>query len=122
MGIIRLKNMQFYGYHGVSESEKHLGGKFEVDVEMKTDFQKAFTSDNLEATIDYEAVYKTVDNCVKNDNYYLIESLADSIAKEILVRFSVSEITVRVRKPHAPINGVLDTVEVEISRKKENDA
>ncbi|MDP5957654.1 MAG: dihydroneopterin aldolase, partial [Candidatus Marinimicrobia bacterium] len=84
MGIIRLKNMQFYGYHGVSESEKHLGGKFEVDVEMKTDFQKAFASDNLEATIDYEAVYKTVDNCVKNDNYYLIESLADSIAKEIL--------------------------------------
>ncbi len=122
MGIIRLKNMQFYGYHGVSESEKHLGGKFEVDVEMKTDFQKAFASDNLEATIDYEAVYKTVDNCVKNDNYYLIESLADSIAKEILVRFSVSEITVRVRKPHAPINGVLDTVEVEISRKNENDA
>ncbi len=122
MGIIRLKNMQFYGYHGVSESEKHLGGKFEVDVEMKSDFQKAFASDNLEATIDYEAVYKTVDNCVKNDNYYLIESLADSIAKEILVRFSVSEITVRVRKPHAPINGVLDTVEVEISRKKENDA
>tara|TARA_B100000586_G_scaffold222933_1_gene170121 strand:+ start:343 stop:711 length:369 start_codon:yes stop_codon:yes gene_type:complete len=122
MGIIRLKNMQFYGYHGVSESEKHLGGKFEVDVEMKSDFQKAFTSDNLEATIDYEAVYKTVDNCVKNDNYYLIESLADSIAKEILARFSVSEITVRVRKPHAPINGVLDTVEVEISRKKENDA
>jgi|TARA_B100001971_G_scaffold80019_1_gene73718 dihydroneopterin aldolase len=122
MGIIRLKNMQFYGYHGVSESEKHLGGKFEVDVEMKTDFQKAFASDNLEATIDYEAVYKTVDNCVKNDNYYLIESLADSIAREILVRFSISEITVRVRKPHAPINGVLDTVEVEISRKKENDA
>lgn len=122
MGIIRLKNMQFYGYHGVSESEKHLGGKFEVDVEMKTNLQEAFASDNLESTIDYEAVYKTVDNCVKNDNYYLIESLANSIAIEILAQFSVSEITVRVRKPHAPINGMLDTVEVEISRKKENDA
>ena len=24
MGIIRLKNMQFYGFHGVNESEKHL--------------------------------------------------------------------------------------------------
>ncbi len=122
MGIIRLKNMQFYGYHGVSESEKHLGGKFEVDVEMKTNLQEAFASDNLESTIDYEAIYKTVDNCVKNDNYYLIESLANSIAIEILAQFSVSEITVRVRKPHAPINGMLDTVEVEISRKNENDA
>ena len=122
MDIIRLHNMQFYGYHGVSESEKHLGGKFEVDVEMKTNLQEAFASDNLESTIDYEAIYKTVDNCVKNDNYYLIESLANSIAIEILAQFSVSEITVRVRKPHAPINGMLDTVEVEISRKKENDA
>ena len=34
MGIIRLKNMQFYGFHGVNESEKKLGGRFEVDVEL----------------------------------------------------------------------------------------
>lgn len=118
MGIIRLKNMQFYGYHGVSASEKHLGGKFEVDVEMYTDLTETCTSDNLEATVDYEAVYKTVDNCVKNDNYYLIESLADSIAREILALYSLTEIIVRVRKPHAPINGMLDTVEIEISRQK----
>ncbi len=122
MGIIRLKNMQFYGYHGVSESEKHLGGKFEVDVELKMDLIEAIATDSLESTIDYEAVYKTVDNCVKNDTYYLIESLADSIAREILSRFSVSEINVRVRKPHAPINGMLDTVEVEVSHKKEDNA
>lgn len=118
MGIIRLKNMQFYGYHGVSASEKHLGGKFEVDVEMRTDLKRACESDNLEATVDYEAVYKTVDGCVKNDKFYLIEALAESIARETLTRFSVSEITVRVRKPHAPINGMLDTVEVEIFRKR----
>ena len=120
MGIIRLKNMQFYGYHGVSSSEKHLGGKFEVDVEMRTDLKRACESDNLEATVDYEAVYKTVDGCVKNDKFYLIEALAESIARETLTRFSVSEITVRVRKPHAPINGMLDTVEVEIFRKRED--
>ena len=120
MGIIRLKNMQFYGYHGVSASEKTLGGKFEVDVEMRTDLKRACESDNLEATVDYEAVYKTVDGCVKNDKFYLIEALAESIARETLTRFSVSEITVRVRKPHAPINGMLDTVEVEIFRKRED--
>ena len=120
MGIIRLKNMQFYGYHGVSASEKHLGGKFEVDVEMRTDLKRACKTDNLETTVDYEAVYKTVDGCVKNDKFYLIEALAESIARETLTGFAVSEITVRVRKPHAPINGMLDTVEVEISRKIED--
>ena len=120
MDIIRLHNMQFYGYHGVSESEKHLGGKFEVDVEMMTDLKEACENDDLDASIDYEAVYKTVNNCVKNDSYYLIEALANSIAKELLIEFSITEIMVRVRKPHAPINGMLDTVEIEISRIKED--
>jgi len=34
MDVIRLKNMVFYGYHGISESEKSLGGKFEVDLDL----------------------------------------------------------------------------------------
>lgn len=120
MDIIRLHNMQFYGYHGVSESEKHLGGKFEVDVEMMADLKEACENDDLNASIDYEAVYKTVDSCVKKDNFYLIEALANSIAKELLNEFSISRIIVKVRKPHVPIHGMLDTVEIEISRTKEN--
>lgn len=120
MDIIRLHNMQFYGYHGVSESEKHLGGKFEVDVEMMADLKEACENDDLNASIDYEAVYKTVDSCVKKDNFYLIEALANSIAKELLNGFSISRIIVKVRKPHVPIHGMLDTVEIEISRTKEN--
>jgi dihydroneopterin aldolase len=118
MGIIRLKNMQFYGYHGVSPSEKHLGGKFEVDVELMTSFQKACQSDNLEDTINYEAIYHTVDDCVKKKKYYLIEAVANSIAKTILNNFPVESIVIRVRKPHAPVRGLLDTVEVEIQRTK----
>lgn len=120
MDIIRLHNMQFYGYHGVSESEKHLGGKFEVDVEMMADLKEACENDDINASIDYEAVYKIVDSCVKNDNFYLIEALANSIAKELLNEFSISRIIVKVRKPHVPIHGMLDTVEIEISRTKEN--
>ena len=50
MGVIRLKNMLFYGYHGVNESEKELGGKFEVDLELYNDLTdqmiKARNKDN----------------------------------------------------------------------------
>ncbi|MFQ6611518.1 MAG: dihydroneopterin aldolase [Fidelibacterota bacterium] len=119
MGIIRLKNMQFYGYHGVSASEKHLGGKFEVDVELFTSFQQACQSDDLKDTINYEFIYHTVDKCIKQKKYYLIEALANSIAKTILTNFPVDSIVVRVRKPHAPVRGLLDTVEVEINREKD---
>ena len=120
MGIIRLKNMQFYGFHGVDESEKHLGGRFEVDAEMHLSLKVACESDDLEDTVNYEAIYKTVDQCVKKDKFYLIEALANSIAADVLHNFPINSLLVRVRKPHAPVKGVLDTIEVELERKKED--
>ena len=118
MGVIRLKNMQFYGFHGVSESEKHLGGRFEVDVEMHLTLKYSCESDDLNDTINYEVIYKTVDSCIRKDKFYLIEALANSIAKDILNEHPVDSLMVRVRKPHAPVKGVLDTIEVEIERNK----
>ena len=120
MGIIRLKNMQFYGFHGVNESEKKLGGRFEVDVELNLSLNPSCLSDDLEDTINYESVYKIVESCVKRDKFYLIEALANSIAKDILNNHELESILVRVRKPNAPLNGVLDTVEVEIKRKQKD--
>ena len=57
MGIIRLKNMQLYGFHGVNESEKNLGGRFEVDVELCLSLRSSCVSDNLSDTIDYDSIY-----------------------------------------------------------------
>jgi dihydroneopterin aldolase len=118
MGVIRLKNMQFYGFHGVSDSEKHLGGRFEVDVELHLSLKDSCESDDLNDTINYEGIYKTVDSCIRKDKFYLIEALANSIAKDILNGHLVDSLMVRVRKPHAPVKGVLDTIEVEIERNK----
>ncbi|MFC1535994.1 dihydroneopterin aldolase [Candidatus Neomarinimicrobiota bacterium] len=116
MDVIRLKNMVFYGYHGVSESEKSLGGKFEVDIDLYQDLKKAGQSDNLKDTLNYEKIYKTVQNCTKRNKYYLIETLAERIAGSILKKYKTDKVLVKVRKPHAPVKGVLDTVEVEIVR------
>ena len=120
MDTIRLKNMQFYGFHGVDESEKQLGGRFEVDVEMQLSLTVSCNSDELHDTVNYEKIYKTVNTCVNKDKFYLVEALANSIAKDILINFPINSILVRVRKPQAPVKGVLDTVEVELKRTKED--
>ena len=41
-------------------------------------------------------------------------------AKDIINNHELESILVRVRKPNAPLNGVLDTVEVEIERKQKD--
>lgn len=118
MDVIRLKNMVFYGYHGISESEKSLGGKFEVDLDLYRDLKVPGQTDKLKDTLDYEAIYKDVDRCTKRNKFYLIEKLAERIAQSILSTYDVDKLIVRVRKPHAPVKGVLDTVEVELERTK----
>ncbi len=116
MDIIRLKNMVFYGYHGVHKSENSLGGKFAVDLELYRPLRKAGRSDSLKDTIDYQSIYGTVEKFTKTHKFYLIEALAEAIAKEIIENYLIEKLIIRVRKPNAPVQGVLDEVEVELRR------
>ncbi len=117
--VIRLKNAVFYAYHGVLSDEQNLGGKFEVDVDLYCDLAAGARSDSLERTIDYERVYDCIRELILEKKYFLLEALAGTIAAGILDRFKkVSQVTVRVRKPSAPVRGVIDHVEVELTRKR----
>lgn len=116
---IRIRNAVFYAYHGALEDEQNLGGKFEVDIDMYCDLSAAADSDQLRKTIDYEKVYNVVQRVVLAKKYMLIEALAGTIARGILREFNGIEIvTVRVRKPHPPVKGVIDCVEVELTQKR----
>ena len=116
MDRLRLQNMVFYGYHGAYGAEKELGQKFAVDVELQTDLRAAGRSDDLDLALDYQSVYTLVREIVEEREFNLIEGLAEAIAQEILGAFEVEAVVVRVRKPHAPVGGLLDYAEVEIRR------
>jgi dihydroneopterin aldolase len=118
--IIRIKNASFYAYHGVASDEQTLGGKFEVDVEIIGDFHGASDTDTLKNTIDYEAVYTFIQQTVTQRKYYLLETLARTIAKGLRQQFPlIVKIVIKVRKPHPPVKGVVDYVEVEVTEPHE---
>jgi 7,8-dihydroneopterin aldolase/epimerase/oxygenase len=115
-GVIRLHNAVFYAYHGVLTDEQSLGGKFEVDVDLHSNLVQGAKSDHLEDTVNYERVYDCIRTLVLGKKHFLLESLANSIGKGILKNFpKVLSVTVRVRKPGAPVRGVIDHVEVELT-------
>ena len=116
---IRLHNAVFYGYHGNMHEERNLGGRFHVDVELKTDFSRASETDDLHNTVNYETVYTLIQDIMTSEKHRLLETIAERIASVILETWPVVEsVVVKVRKPGVPLKGVIDYVEVEIDEQR----
>ncbi len=120
LNIIRIKKATFYAYHGVLSEEQSVGGKFEADVDIYTNFKNAAEKDSLKQTIDYDKVYKYMYQLALEQKYYLIETLATKIADSLLKNFPpIEKVAVRIRKNNPPLGGVVDCVEVEVVKSKD---
>ncbi len=117
--IIRIRKATFYGYHGVRSEEQSVGGKFEADVDIYTNFTEAAENDSLTKTIDYHKVYSFMYHLALEQKYYLIEALANKIADELLKKFErIDKVVVKIRKNNPPLGGVVDCVEVEVEKER----
>lgn len=114
--ILRLRNMRFYGYHGLFPEEETLGQPFEVDVELIRDLSMAGRTDDPRQTVDYVTIYKLVEKAMTQERCKLVEALAERIAERVGGACQPVEIVVRVRKPHPPVQAHFDGLEVEIRR------
>ncbi len=115
---VRLLNILIYGRHGVSQEEQAAGRPFEVDVELRLNLAAASTTDDLAATVDYSQVCALAQTVSDAGPYRLIETFASRIAEEVLLKFPVTEVTVRVRKPHPAVGMLVGAAEVEITRRR----
>jgi len=104
--IIRLRGMEFYGYHGATPQERQIGQRFEVDVEMAVDTEQIVDGD-LATTVDYRVVYEVCRHCCVERQFRLIEVMAREIVHEVLARFPLAGIRVTVRKPCVPLGGLI---------------
>lgn len=110
-----LKNMVFYGYHGIFAAERELGQKFEVDLEVFCHFPYG-SNDDLELGFNALDAYTIIKDIVEEEEYQRIEVLADQIAEQILDVYDLEKVIVRVRKPFMPIGGPMEYLEAEITR------
>ena len=111
-----LKNIQFYGYHGVFPEERTLGQQFSVDIEII--FERKEIEDNLNTTINYAKLYDMVISIGTGKKFELIETLADEIADLIFEKFPAISLKVKIKKPYPPLPGIIDSAEIEVERKK----
>lgn len=120
MDKIILKQLQFFGYHGLFAEENKLGQRFNVDCELYTSLKKAGTTDAMEDSIHYGQAYQIIKDIVEGEPKNLIEAVAEEIATKLFVQFSTLDACmVKVIKPNPPIPGHYESVAVEIYRERE---
>jgi len=116
MYTIRMKNCAFFARHGVLDEEETLGQRFYVDAELDVEPGTALESDSIEATVDYGIAFREIERIVTGRRRFLIEALAFDVARALCERFpQIIQARITVRKPNAPVPGVLDHVEVTVA-------
>jgi dihydroneopterin aldolase len=115
---IRLANCAFFARHGVHDEEEFLGQRFFVDAELEVEAGQALATDSIEGTVDYGVAFKVIEEIITGKRRYLIEALALEVAKALTARFAQIRLArITVRKPNAPVPGVLDHVEVVVEHR-----
>ena len=118
--MIKLDNCAFFARHGVYSEEEKLGQRFFVDVELRVESEEGLTSDDIDTTVDYGIAFTQIEKIVTGTRRYLIEVLAMDIAKALLKSFpNVQHAAITIRKPNAPVPGILDYVEVRVECERE---
>jgi len=82
-----------------SSEENTLGQPFVVDVELNLDLRPAGQSDDLAHTVDYGMVTEIAKKVITGKTCCLLETLAETIARTLLIEYPIQRVTVRVRKP-----------------------
>ena len=92
---------------GIWAWERKIRQTISIDLEMGADIRRAAAADHIDATLNYKAVAKRVQEFVAGTDFQLVETLAERIAALVLEEFPVPWIEVRVHKPGA-IRGARD--------------
>jgi 7,8-dihydroneopterin aldolase/epimerase/oxygenase len=117
---ICLKGMRFHTLVGLLPHEEKFPQPLELDVTAYLSLRRVGQTDSARMRLDYRTLYQIVADTVGTSHHTLLEALCERTAAAILSLEGVDRVRVAARKPHAPIPGPLDYVEVVIDRLRDD--
>lgn len=116
MGVIKLKNIRVFSYHGCLDEESKIGSDYRVDLKVHGDLSHSARTDNLVDTIDYVHL-----NRIVKEEMAIRSKLLENVTERILERIMdelimVQKASVEVSKINPPIGG--NVAMVTVSRTK----
>ncbi|HUX20797.1 MAG TPA: dihydroneopterin aldolase [Spirochaetia bacterium] len=86
---------------GINPDERENKQDVVIDITLFADLSKAGASDNIDDTVNYRTIKNRVVALVESSSFFLVEKLAEEIARECLVNPMVEAVKVSVEKPGA---------------------
>jgi len=120
MGIIKVKNVRVFAYHGCLKEEAKIGSDYSVDLKIEANLQHSAKTDKLSDTVDYVLL-----NRVLKEEMNIPSHLLETVAKRILNRIFkedklVNKATVCISKLNPPIGGDVEKVTIKMTSKRKN--
>lgn len=116
---IFIEGIKFHGYHGLTRMERQIGVRLSVDVSLWIDLERSGRSDSVRYTVDYRKVHERVVAIGRGSSHKLLESFVASVLDALFDEFKADRIAVRVRKETPVLDGIVDSVGVEMVRARE---
>ena len=119
MDKIIVKGLKLFCYHGVNPEEKVDGQNFIFDIDATVDLSLPCKTDNVDDTVSYAKIIKTVRRVAQSEKNDLLERVAQRVADELFIEFDkIISLVITLKKPEAPIKADFEYVAVEIIRER----
>ena len=112
--LIKVEGIRLKAFHGCMEEEAKIGGNYEVNIRIKTEFGKSTETDELTDTVDYCVVNQIVEEEMAIRSK-LIEHVAQRIFNKTMKHYpEIHELSIEIVKLSPPIDGDVKHVAVVI--------
>ena len=119
-GTIDIAGLSVFAHHGVTEAEKLNGQRFLIDLSFEADIAEAAKTDKHAAAVDYAEVIAVAQAAFLDKRFDLIEAAAAHVAAAVLAHFPrIRAVSVKVRKPAAPVPAVIEYVAATVKRRRD---
>jgi dihydroneopterin aldolase len=116
---VEIRGLSIYTHHGVTEAEREIGQRLQIDVSFDVPDCDAVLTDRLEDTVDYAEVCDIVALAATQRSYKTLERLCHVVAERLTERFACESVRVRAAKPEPPLPLAVEQVAVEVVRERD---
>jgi D-erythro-7,8-dihydroneopterin triphosphate epimerase len=98
---IRIKGLFLRTIIGINDDEREQKQDVRINLALTVDTRPAAQSDDIKDAVNYRTITKDVIDMVENSRFFLVERMAEEIARLCLIDPRVKKAQVSIEKPAA---------------------